>query len=188
MKTRRALRGAVTTPGRGPCLEGDAVPYLRSVWHLGWLAACSIHHTVLLTRCERCRCGIRVPQLSVCAPFSPITCTRCGQSLRAHRYRTAQPGVLCLQEALLEGKRGGVAEIAGLGAFAWQELVALADVLLGAFWTGTTLEEREAISFRYQFETLEAPRLETRFYDCRHDSLLLTASERVSAETCFGRV
>jgi hypothetical protein len=51
----------------------------------------------------------------------------------------------------------------------------LADVILGGFWTATILEERESISLRYQFETLEAPRTETRFYDCRHDSLACLA-------------
>jgi hypothetical protein len=51
----------------------------------------------------------------------------------------------------------------------------LADVILGGFWTATILEERESISLRYQFETLEAPRTETRFYDCRHDSLAFLA-------------
>ena len=51
----------------------------------------------------------------------------------------------------------------------------MADVILGGFWTATILEERESISLRYQFETLEAPRTETRFYDCRHDSLACLA-------------
>jgi hypothetical protein len=167
----RAYRFAVC----GRCLEGDSVPYLRSLWHVGWLAVCPIHGTVLLIRCERCHCGIRVPQLSLCAPFSPTTCTRCGESLLSQRYRTARPEVVRLQDALLKGKREGITEIAGLGTFTWQELVALADVILGGFWTATILEERESISLRYQFETLEAPRTETRFYDCRHDSLAFLA-------------
>jgi hypothetical protein len=167
----RAYRFAVC----GPCLEADRVPYLRSLWHLGWLAVCPIHDTVLLTRCERCHCGIRVPQLSVCAPFSPTICGRCGESLLGHRYRTAQPEVVQLQEALLKGKREGVTEIAGLGGFNWLEVVALMDVILGSFWKATILEERESILLRYQFETLENPRPDTRLYDCRHDGLLFLA-------------
>lgn len=167
----RAYRFAVC----GPCLEGDSVPHLRSQWQIGWLAVCPIHDTVLLTRCERCHCGIRVPQLSVCTPFSPTTCTRCGESLLPHRYRMAQPAVVRLQEALLKGKRTGRTEIGGLGAFTWQQAVALVDVILGAFWTETILDERTSISLRYQFETLDTPRLETRLYNCRHDSLLFLA-------------
>ena len=73
----RAYRFAVC----GVCLAADEVPYLRSIWQLGWLAVCPFHGTILLTRCERCHCGIRVSQLSVCAPFSPTTCNRCGESL-----------------------------------------------------------------------------------------------------------
>ena len=164
----RAYRFAVC----GPCLHEDETPYLRSLWQVGWLAVCPTHGTVLLTRCERCRCGIRVPQLSVCTPFSPTKCTRCGESLLTHHYRSALPAVVRLQEALFRGKREGVTEIAGLGTFTWPELVALADVVLGVFWTETILDERNAISIRYQFENLETPRLETRLYDCRHDSLL----------------
>jgi hypothetical protein len=164
----RAYRFAVC----GACLEGDSVPYLRSLWHIGWLAICPIHGTVLLTRCERCHCGIRVPQLTNGAPFSPTTCTRCGDSLLAHRYRMAAPAVARLQSSLLKGKREGVTEIDGLGAFTWQEVVAFVDILLGAFWTETILDERTAILLKYEFENLEVPRQEMRLYDCRHDSLL----------------
>ena len=180
----RFLPPGGTTPGRptgepirfaicGPCLEGDSVPYLRSLWHLGWLAVCPIYGTVLLTRSERCHCGIRVPQLSVCAPFSPITCTRCGESLLGQCYRTAPE--VTLQDALLRGKRENISEIAGIGTFTWQKLVALADIILDGFWRATILEERESILLRYQFETIEAPDRETRLYDCRHDSLLFLA-------------
>jgi hypothetical protein len=48
-------------------------------------------------------------------------------------------------------------EIAGLGTFTWQELVALVDVILGGLWTAKILEERESIFLRYQFETIETP-------------------------------
>jgi hypothetical protein len=167
----RAYRFAVC----GPCLEGDSVPYLRSLWHIGWLAICPTHGTVLLTRCERCHCGVRIPQLTSGAPFSSTTCTRCGESLLAHRYRLADAPVARLHDALLRGKHTGVTEITGLGAFTWQELVAFVDTLLGTFWTDTMLDERTAILLRYQFETLEAPRPEMRLYDCRHDSLLFLA-------------
>jgi TniQ len=159
----------------GACLEADAVPYLRSIWHIGWLAVCPTHGTILLTRCAHCRCAIRVPQLSVSASFSPTTCDRCGENLLAQRQRMAHPAVVQLQQTLLGGKRHGVTEIAGLGTFTWQEAVALVDILLGMIWTHTTLEERNGIWLRYEYESLEQPRTETHFYDCRHDSLRLIA-------------
>lgn len=186
-----SIRGLWSVPRRG------SVPYLRSLWHLGWLAVCPIHGTVLLIRCEKCHCGIRVPQLSVCAPFSPTTCNRCGESLLGQPYRTALPEVVRLQDALLKGKHEDTTEIAGLGTFTWQELVTLADVILGSLWTATLFEERESILLRYQFETIEPPRSETRLYDCRHDSLLffawlmtggLSALWRASVGRCFGEV
>jgi hypothetical protein len=159
----------------GLCLEGDSSPYLRSLWHLGWLAVCPVHDTILLRRCERCHAGLRVSQLAICAPFSPETCNRCGESLLAHRYQMAHPAVGALQRVLLEGKRSGVSEIAGLGTFSWPEMVALADTLLGAFWTSTTLEERTDVLCRYEYECLDVPRLEMQIYDCRHDSLRFLA-------------
>jgi hypothetical protein len=54
-------------------------------------------------------------------------------------------------------------------------MVALADILLGAFWTCTTLEERTQVLCRYKYESLETPRLEMQVYDCRHDSLRFLA-------------
>jgi len=167
----RAYRFAVC----GACLAADAVPYLRWIWQLGWLAVCPIHDTILLTRCAQCRCGIRVSQLSVSSPFSPTTCNRCGESLLSSRQRIAHPAVTTLQASLLTGKREGVLEIAGLGTFTWREFVALVDVLLGTIWTHTTMEERGGIFLRYEYESLQEPRTETLFYDCRHDSLRFLA-------------
>lgn len=167
----RAYRLAVC----GVCLAADEVPYLRSVWQIGWLAVCPLHGTVLLTRCAQCRCGIRVSQLSVCALFSPTTCNRCGESLLSGRRRIAHPAVTALQEAMFKGKRDGAVEIAGLGTFSWREFVALVDILLGTLWTHTTMEERNGILLRYEYESLEEPRPEIHFYDCRHDSLRLLA-------------
>lgn len=166
----RAYRFAVC----GPCLEGDPARYLRSIWHLGWLAACPIHDTILISRCEQCHCGVRVPQLTSGARFSPTTCTRCGETLLKGRYQLAHPSVLQLQETLLKGKRTGVTEIAGLGTFSWPEMVALADAILGALWTHTTLEECQDVLFQYRYEP-KVPRPELRQYECRHDSLRFLA-------------
>jgi len=95
--------------------------------------------------------------------------------LLTSRQRIAHPAVTGLQEALLRGKREGVTEIAGLGAFTWREFVALIDILLGTVWTHTTMEERGRLFLRYEYESLEEPRPETHFYDCRHDSLRFLA-------------
>lgn len=38
----------------GQCLEGDAKPYLRSSWLIGWMAVCPIHGTQLIDRCPAC--------------------------------------------------------------------------------------------------------------------------------------
>jgi hypothetical protein len=44
---------------------------------------------------------------------------------------------------LLEGKRCGTTDLAGIGRVSWMEVVALADVLLGMFWTDTKLAEQQ---------------------------------------------
>jgi hypothetical protein len=77
--------------------------------------------------------------------------------LLVHSQRVAHPSVIRLQDALLRGKRHGVTEITGLGAFTWQEIIALVDILLGMVWTHPTLEERTGIWLRYEYESLEQP-------------------------------
>lgn len=140
----------------GPCLEGDSVPYLRSLWHLGWLAVCPIHGTVLLIRFERCHYGIRVPHLSV-YPILPDDMYPMWRKLDRLSLSDGEPRSHPSAVAPLKGKYKGSTEIAGLGTFTWQELAALVDVILGGFWTATILEERESILLRYQFETIETP-------------------------------
>ena len=84
----------------------------------------------------------------------------------------AHPAVGALQRVLLEGKRSGVSEIAGLGTFSWPEMVALADTLLGAFWTSTTLEERTDVWCRY-----ESNASMYRGWRCRFTTAGMTASD-----------
>lgn len=155
----------------GVCLDCDPNPYVRTEWLLGWLAVCPKHQTLLISRCESCHAGVRVAHFGTTAPFSPATCIRCEESLLSDHYLIGHPSVIRLQEAMLKGKRDGVTTLEGLGEFTWKELVAFADVLLGAFWTETTLDERNQIHLRYEYEFLEAPRLEMKVYSCRHDSL-----------------
>lgn len=54
-------------------------------------------------------------------------------------------------------------------------MIALADILLGMFWTDTTLDERNQIASRYEHGDLDEPRAEMQFYRCRHDSLRFLA-------------
>jgi hypothetical protein len=49
-QTERSYRFAVC----GPCLQEDAAPHVRTLWQLGWLAACPKHQAILLSRCELC--------------------------------------------------------------------------------------------------------------------------------------
>ena len=166
MKIRRALPAGDTTGGRptGEPIGSRFVDRawkgtrfdLRSLWHLGWLAVCPIHGTVLLIRFERCHYGIRVPHLSV-YPILPDDMYPMWRKLDRLSLSDGEPRSHPSAVAPLKGKYKGSTEIAGLGTFTWQELAALVDVILGGFWTATILEERESILLRYQFETIETP-------------------------------
>jgi hypothetical protein len=50
-----------------------------------------------------------------------------------------------LDAALLRGKRLGAIDLAGLGRLSWPDTVALADVLMGTFWTALHTRERRDI-------------------------------------------
>jgi hypothetical protein len=159
----------------GVCLQSDPVPYVRTLWQLGWLAVCPKHHTILITRCAACRSAIRIAPFATATPFSPTTCIRCGETLLTGYYSLAHPSVVRLQEAFLKGKREGVTEFDGLGAFTWHQVVALADTLLGALWTDTTLDECNQVLRRYEHDDPDGTRREMQIYDCRHDSLRFLA-------------
>jgi hypothetical protein len=168
---RRAYRFAAC----GACLEGDAKPYLRPLWLIGWMAVCPEHGAILIERCPMCRARLRVAPFGTASSFSPTLCTRCGESLLDGVLEPAHPDVLRLQDALLKAKTCGVAELGGLGRFSWEEMVALADVLIGMTWTDTTMAEREVIHLRYTYEDLNRPKSQRAFYDSRHDSLRFLA-------------
>ena len=159
----------------GACLESDRTPYVRSLWHLGWLAICPRHHTILLSRCEQCHSGLRVAQFATAASFSPTTCSQCGEPLLTHIYPMSHPAVIRMQEAMLAGKQDGVVQIEGLDTFTWHEFIAMADFILGMIWTHTTSDERLQILLRYEYESVDEPRIETQIYGSRHDSLRFLA-------------
>jgi hypothetical protein len=167
----RAYRFAVC----GPCLEGDAKPYLRTPWLIGWMAVCPHHGTILIERCKECRASLRVAPFSAAAAFSPGACTRCGWSLLDGRYSAAHPSVVRMQAALFRGKCEGVTELEGLGRLTWKEVVALADVMIGMVWTDMTLAEQEEVFLAYTSDSLTKPKAEDAIYDCRHASLRFLA-------------
>jgi TniQ len=163
----RAYRIAVC----GPCLEGDATPYLRLSWLVGWMAVCPQHQTVLIERCRHCRASLRVARFVNVASFGPPICTRCAGGLLDDRYVPAHPAVLRMQAALMGAKSNGVTELDGIGRLTWKELVALADVLIGTVWTELTLAEQEEIFLSYTSDPLTRSRADDAIYDCRHGSL-----------------
>jgi TniQ len=166
----RAYRFAVC----GRCLKDDAKPYLRPSWLIGWMAVCPRHGTVLIDRCT-CGATLRVAPFATTSQFSPATCTRCARSLLDQGEASAHPSVIRMQAALLRGKSEGITDIEGLGRFRWQEMVALADVLIGMVWTDLTLVEQERIFRLYLAEAGETTQHEDGIYDCRHGSLRFLA-------------
>jgi hypothetical protein len=153
------------------CLRSDAHPHVRLSWTIGWMAACAQHATLLITHCARCRTTLRAPRVSRARPFTPLACTVCGLSV-CYEQRPAHPSVIRLQNALLRGKRDGVTELEGMGSFSWREVVALADVLIGMFWTDPPLSRKRSLNgiFRQAFDVgLPGP------YQIRYSALALFA-------------
>lgn len=149
------------------CLEAGAAPYVRTAWAIGWVALCPEHATIMTACCQKCRAKLRIKQPSSVARFSPTTCVQCGNDLRYGLHEPAHPAIARLQHALLEGKHHGTAELAGIGRVSWMELVALADIVLGMFWTDTTpAEQRRGYAlFREEYEICETRLVSTRYCD-----------------------
>lgn len=159
----------------GQCLEGDAKPYLRSSWLIGWMAVCPIHGTQLIDRCSACGAAPRVAPFANTTIFSPGTCARCSKSLLGNASLTAHPSVVSMQAVLLEGKRRGVFDLTGLGSLTWKEMVALADVLLGTVWGDITLAEKEELLHAFASDALQEKPTLDGIFDRRHASLLFLA-------------
>lgn len=167
----RAFRFAVC----GRCLEGDAKPYLRTAWLLGWMAACPQHETILIERCKACRAGLRLAPLATATSFSPTTCTRCGANLLDGADVPAHPSVIRMQTALWHAKREGSVELKGLGVLTWKETVALTDVLIGMMYTHVTMAEQDQIFRLYVEEAGHPARDRDGPYETRHGSLRFLA-------------
>lgn len=158
----------------GQCLSADADPYVCVSWLLGWLAVCPIHNTVMISRCNGCRCKCRIAYSSSPTTFSSTTCTRCGNKLPMDN-RPAASSVLRLQASMLKAKREGAADVEGLGSFTWAEFVALIDVLQGMFWTAWTFDEQQRAFKQYAGAIAnELPDVHS-VYDSRYGALRFLA-------------
>jgi hypothetical protein len=164
---RRARRLSVCAQ----CLEEDRTPHLRVWWMIGWVAVCPRHGTVLVSRCNWCHGKVRVGRLSGVISFAPRDCISCGKDLQDGVCWLADPAVTRLQTALLRGKRDGVTDLEGIGRLSWPETLALVDLMIGAFWTDTSVDEQAQIRAQHEDSDL-APSLVDRFYDTRYGSLL----------------
>lgn len=148
------------------CLDADATPYLRLPWAVGWVAVCPEHASIMTAGCHKCGTKLRIGRASSIARFSPATCVQCGNDLRYGLHEPAHPAVIRLQHALLQGKRHGTTELAGIGRMGWTEIVALADIVLGMFWTDVapTMQQRVYSMFQKEYEISQA-QLCTRYCD-----------------------
>lgn len=149
------------------CLQAHATPYLRTPWAIGWVTVCPEHASIMTAQCPKCRAKLRIGRPSSVARFSPATCVQCGNDLRYGLHEPAHPAVVRLQHALLEGKRCGTTELAGIGRVSWMELVALVDIVLGMFWTDATPPEQQRgyALFRKEYEISQTQLFSTRYCD-----------------------
>lgn len=125
------------------CLEAHATSYLRTSWVIGWVAVCPEHATIMMVHCPKCTAKLRPGRPSSIARFAPLTCARCGNDLRYGLHEPAHPSIIRLQHALLEGKRQGATELAGIGRLSWMEVVAFVDVVSGMSFTDTPPAEQQ---------------------------------------------
>lgn len=149
------------------CLEAEATLHLRTLWAIGWVAVCPKHASIMTARCQRCSSKLQIGSDSSVASFAPATCLECGSDLRYGLPAPAHPSVIRFQHTLLEGKRQGMTELTGLGRLSWMEVVALADVVLGMFWTETrpAQQQQAYLLFQKEYELSETRFLSTRYCD-----------------------
>lgn len=159
----------------GKCLQADREPYLRLSWMLGWFAVCPYHQTILIARCPKCRERVRHASLRSETAFTPHVCMSCGADLLDGIYYPAHPSVIRLQAAMFAAKCDGTTPLPGFGRLSWQEMVALADVILGTFWNELRLEERVEVLGRVSHDLQLVGLPEGRSHDSRYGSLALLA-------------
>jgi len=154
------------------CLASDAVPYVRKLWTLGWVAICEEHALVLNTACFECRAMFIMPQIRSTLPrwLTSDHC-RCGASMIKQRARAAHPFASRLQSVLIAGRGEQRFEWAGLGTLTWSTAVALIDLILGLAWIGSRADLRRRCFEQIEYELGATHRLG----NACHDGLLIAA-------------
>ena len=99
----------------------------------------------------------------------------CGADLLDGNYYPAHPSVIRLQAAMFAAKCDGTTQLPGFGRLSWQEMVALADVILGTFWNALRLEERVEVLGRVSHDLQLGGLPEGSSHDSRYGSLALLA-------------
>ena len=131
--SQRCIRYLAVCPD---CLRDDGTPYLRLDWLIGWGAVCPRHGKILVSRCSSCNSKLRLAPYNTAGPLPPNQCATCGSSvLNGKELGHPHARVMAFHTALLGGKRLGIIDLDGIGRLSWTETMALADALLGTFWT-----------------------------------------------------
>jgi transposase len=130
------------------CFAADEIPYIRRDWTVGWVVACSMHRTVLVSECSNCGTKLRLPPLSSQDSFAADHCTSCAFQLRLSQARRAHNAVIDLQGKLLEGRAQGGFNLNGNCVTKWSVAMALFDVLLGTTWIDTKIKARRQLFAR----------------------------------------
>jgi hypothetical protein len=157
------------------CLREDVIPYLRLAWFIGWVAVCPRHEIALVSRCPSCNSKLRSAAYGSASPRPPHQCATCGSSVLTAKTCHAHASVMKLDAALLRGKRLGAIDLAGLGRLSWPDTVALADVLMGTFWTALHTRERRDIYQRMVRNRRTEDERGSRAYGDRYHGLDLLA-------------
>lgn len=162
----------------GQCLREDSTPYLRRTWLIGWTAICPRHQVLLTTHCKACHRKLSAEIKTFKVPLSVGCCSSCGTNLSDTSADAipAHAAVLRLQEILLQGKQDGFTELAEIGRLSWQETIALADVVLGTFWTNPIPDiYAHAVFLRQVFLDFDCPDTNDDYANARYRSLVFLA-------------
>ena len=116
------------------CSAGDALPYVRKTWTVGWTSVCQTHALVLLRQCSKCRQAMHFPRFNADERFAPQRCRACGCVLSNARQRPAHPIAVRLQALLFAHSASPTVPLPLLGALHWPTAMALFDRLLAFTW------------------------------------------------------
>jgi hypothetical protein len=159
----------------GECLEAGAAPYLRLPWMLGLFAVCPCYQLIPTARCPTRRTRVNHAPFRSAKAFTPHLSRFCGANLLDSIDYEAHGDVMRLQAAMFAAKCNGFTEFRRIGRLNWQEVGALADVILGTFCNEPGNEERTEVftGVNHVFQVDGFP--EGSSYDSRYGSLALLA-------------